>query len=505
MILDGWGEGAKDSSNAVYVQGTPNLDALRREFPNSLLDASGESVGLPKGQMGNSEVGHLNIGAGRVVFQDLVKINRDCKEGLLSQKSELVALFDYLIKSGRALHLMGLVSDGGVHSSIEHLYAIVEAANRAGIKRVFVQAFTDGRDTDPNSGVKHIENLQNFLKEGERGELASIIGRYYAMDRDKRWERIEKAYDLLVKGAGTPYQDGVEAMLENYEAGVTDEFIKPSVMITSQGDPIATIQEHDAVLFFNFRNDRARELTMVLTQEGADIGEFNLPSIPLHFVTMTPYDETFQGLHILYDKEDLNGTIGQVIEQHNLKQLRIAETEKYAHVTFFFSGGRERQFNGEERILIPSPLVPTYDLKPEMSAYEITETLLGVLKEKRFQFIVLNFANCDMVGHTGDFEAIKRAVKTVDDTTLKLVESARDNGYSIVVTADHGNADFAINSDGTPNTAHSLNPVPFIVIDDRVKAVDNGKLADIAPTLLALLGIEPSPQMEGRSLIHFAK
>ncbi len=503
MILDGWGEGPKDSRNAVFVQGTPNLDSLRREFPNSLLVASGEEVGLPAGQMGNSEVGHLNIGAGRVVYQDLAKINRDCRSGELEKREEMTALFKYVKESGKALHLIGLVSDGGVHSSIEHLFAIIEAANRASIDTIFVHAFTDGRDTDPNSGIEHMRELQKFLDGGKRGKLASIIGRYYAMDRDKRWDRIEKAYNLLVKGEGTPYEDGVEAIEESYKRDITDEFVRASVIVTPKGEPVATIGEEDAVLFFNFRNDRARELTMALSQGGVE--EEGMEPLPLYFVTLTPYDQKFKGAHVVYQKEDLAGTIGEVIANNGLKQLRIAETEKYAHVTFFFSGGREREFDGEERVLIPSPMIPTYDLKPDMSAYEIKERLVELLDEQRFDFIVLNFANCDMVGHTGKFEAIKKAVKTVDQYSSEIVERARKNGYSVVVTADHGNADNAINSDGTPNTAHSLNPVPFIVIDNRVERVEGGRLADIAPTLLELMGVDPSPQMEGRSLLHFYK
>lgn len=498
MILDGWGEGIKDESNAIYVQGSPNLDAIRTKYPNSLLAASGEDVGLPEGQMGNSEVGHLNIGAGRVVYQDLVKINKDCHEKKLINNKEIRETYNYVKESGKALHFMGLMSNGGVHSSMEHLFAFLELAKESGIEKVYVHAFMDGRDTDPKSGKGYIAELEERLEQ-TGGKLASIIGRYYAMDRDKRWERIKEAYDLLVHGKGEPFTSGTEAMQRSYDNGVTDEFVKANVAVDQNGSPVATLKEGDAVIFFNFRNDRARELTTVLTQEDHETPKMKV--IPLYFSTLTPYDEKFRGLHILYDKENVTNTLGEVISKAGKKQLRIAETEKYAHVTFFFSGGREELFPGENRILVKSPQVATYDLKPEMSAIEVKEELLKELKGSKPDFIVLNFANGDMVGHTGVFSAIKKAIKTVDLCVAEIVNTARENGYSIIITSDHGNADYAVNPDGSPNTAHSLNPVPFVVIDKEVHEVKKGRLADIAPTVLKIMNIPAPVEMTGKPLV----
>lgn len=498
IILDGWGEGPQESSNAMFVQGTPNLDSIRYKYPGSLLKASGEEVGLPEGQMGNSEVGHLNIGAGRVVYQDLVRINKDCRNNTLFNNKEIRETYNYVKRSGKTLHFMGLLSDGGVHSSIEHLFAFLDLASESGIEKIYVHAFMDGRDTDPKSGIGYIKELEKYLATSG-GELASIIGRYYAMDRDKRWDRVKEAYDLLVLGKGDPFTSGVEAMQRSYDNGITDEFVKPAVAVDNSGNPIATLKEGDAVIFFNFRNDRARELTTVLTQEGHDFPDMKV--VPLFFSTLTPYDHKFRGLKVLYDKENVKNTLGEVLADAGKTQLRIAETEKYAHVTFFFSGGREALFPNEDRILVKSPPVATYDLKPEMSAYELTEQLEPILKSKKNDFILLNFANCDMVGHTGVFNAIKKAVKTVDLCTARLVNVAKESGYSIIITADHGNADNAINPDGSPNTAHSLNPVPFIVIDKQVFHVNDGKLADVAPTILKIMGIPAPPEMTGTPLI----
>lgn len=498
MILDGWGEGVKNESNAIFVQGAPNMDAIRKKYPNSYLKACGEDVGLPEGQMGNSEVGHLNIGAGRVVYQDLVRINKDCRSRALLKNEEIRKTFEYAKNSGKALHFMGLMSDGGVHSSMEHLFAFLDEAKNFGLNKVFVHAFMDGRDTDPKSGIKYIAQLEEFLA-GNGAALASIIGRYYAMDRDKRWERVKIAYDLLVHGKGEPFVKGVDAMQRSYDNGVTDEFVTANVAVNNDGKPVATIGEGDAVIFFNFRNDRARELTTVLTQEGHGIPEMEV--IPLYYSTLTPYDEKFKGLHILYDKENLTNTIGEVVSAAGKSQLRIAETEKYAHVTFFFSGGREKVFENESRILVKSPQVATYDLQPEMSAPEVKDKLINELKNSSHDFIVLNFANGDMVGHTGVFEAIKRAVQVVDECVAQIVDVALEKGYSIIITADHGNADNAVNNDGSPNTAHSLNPVPFVVIDSNVKEVKDGKLADIAPTILKIMGIPAPAEMTGEPLV----
>ena len=498
MILDGWGEGVHDKTNAIYTTGTPEIDKLRSKYSFSHLSASGEDVGLPIGQMGNSEVGHLNIGAGRVVYQDLVKINIACRNHALLKNVEIRNAYDYVKKTGKQLHFIGLCSDGGVHSSLEHLYEFLSVAKEEKIEKVFVHCFMDGRDTDPKSGKGFITSLEKEMKKST-GKIASVIGRYYAMDRDKRWDRIKIAYDLLVNGVGDKFSSAFEGVDASYNNNVTDEFIKPICVADGKGKPTAVIQEGDAVIFFNFRNDRAREITSVLTQ--ADMPESNMHTIPLYYCCLTPYDDKFKGLHILFDKENVHQTIGEVVSDAGKTQLRIAETEKYAHVTFFFSGGREAIFKNEDRILINSPKVATYDLQPEMSALQVKDALLKDLDTQKHDMIILNFANGDMVGHTGVYDAIKKAVRTIDSCVGEVVKIAVKNGYTVLITADHGNADKAINADGTPNTAHSLNPVQFIVVDDDVKNVDDGILADIAPTILKLMGIPKPEIMTGKSLI----
>ncbi|MBE6230050.1 MAG: 2,3-bisphosphoglycerate-independent phosphoglycerate mutase [Bacteroidales bacterium] len=493
MILDGWGIGKQDKTNAIFTAGQPNIDALLAQYPNSQLSASGEDVGLPDGQMGNSEVGHLNIGAGRVVYQDLVKINKACQNKTLLENKEVKAVYDYAKESGKALHFMGLLSNGGVHSSIEQLFAFLDVAKEYGLEKVYVHCFMDGRDTDPKSGKGFIEQLQAHMA-ASTGKIASVIGRFYAMDRDKRWDRVKVAYDLLVNGEGEKCQDPAAAVAASYEAGVTDEFIKP---VKVEGT--ANIEADDAIVFFNFRNDRAREITSVLTQE--DMPDMGMKTMPLYYCCLTPYDDKFKGVHILFDKENVQDTLGEVVAKAGKKQLRIAETEKYAHVTFFFSGGREAAFENEERVLINSPKVATYDLKPEMSAPEVADALVEVLNSQKEDMIILNFANGDMVGHTGVYDAIMTAVKTIDQLVKRVVDCAQANGYTVLITADHGNADNAVNADGSPNTAHSLNPVPFIVVDNDIKSVNNGILADIAPTILKLMGIGQPACMTGTPLV----
>lgn len=498
IILDGWGYGNKTASDAITNGDTPYFKSLVAQYPNSQLLASGENVGLPDGQMGNSEVGHLNIGAGRVVYQDLVKINLAIRDNSIAQNPELVKALTYAKDNNKQVHFLGLVSKGGVHSSQEHLYKLTDVASNAGIKKVFIHAFMDGRDTDPRSGKGYIEELLNHIK-GNNAEVASIIGRYYAMDRDKRWERVKLAYDLMVKGQGESSNNLLAAMQTSYDNEVTDEFIKPIVHVDANGKPVGLIQEGDVVVFFNFRNDRAREITEVLTQR--DMPDFDMKTLPLYYCTMTPYDATYKGMHILFDKDNVTNTLGEVVASKGLKQLRIAETEKYAHVTFFFSGGREEVFANEERILINSPKVATYDLKPEMSAYEVKDAIVAELNKKKFDFICLNFANGDMVGHTGVYDAILKAVKAVDECLKEVVETAKANGYEAIIIADHGNADNAVNPDGSPNTAHSLNPVPFIWVTERKGAVKDGILADVAPSVLTIMGVEKPAEMSGKSLI----
>lgn len=498
MILDGWGIGDGSKSDVISQVGTPNLTYYRNNFPNSKLHASGEDVGLPDGQMGNSEVGHLNIGAGRVIYQDLVKINKECKTGEIKKNKVLSDAFSYASDNNKQVHFFGLMSDGGVHSLDKHLYALCDMTMEYNLKNVFIHAFGDGRDTDPKSGIGYVKNLLDHLKKSN-GKVASFVGRFYAMDRDKRWERIKEAYDLIVSGIGTPSEDIIDALQKSYDSGITDEFIKPIVITDKNGNPIGKVKEGDVIVYFNYRNDRAKELTLVLTQK--DIPELGMKTIPLYYCTMTPYDATFTGLHIIYPKENAENTIGEVLSKAGKKQLRIAETEKYAHVTFFFSGGREDKFENEERVLIPSPKVATYDLQPEMSAYEVKDAVIKEIKTGKFDFICLNFANGDMVGHTGIYPAIEKAVKTVDECAGAVIKAAKEMGYDILVIADHGNADMAVNPDGSPNTAHSLNPVPSILISDDYKSIKEGILADVAPTLLSIMGIEIPKDMTGKVLV----
>ena len=499
MILDGWGNGHHDKADVISTVHPAYISAMTEHYPHAELRTDGENVGLPDGQMGNSEVGHLNIGAGRVVYQDLVKINRACADNSIMQNPEVKAAFEYAKEHGVGMHFMGLTSDGGVHSSLDHLFKLCDIAAEYGLEKTFVHCFMDGRDTDPHSGKGFIAQLEQHLA-ATTGKIATVIGRYYAMDRDKRWERVKIAYDALVNGIGEHSSDMVEAMQKSYDEGVTDEFVKPFVRIDENGEPIGMIRPNDVVIFFNYRNDRAKELTIVLTQQ--EMPEAGMHTLPLYYCCMTPYDAKFTGLHILFDKENVPDTIGEWVSKQGLSQLRIAETEKYAHVTFFLNGGREEKFEGEERILVASPKVATYDLQPEMSAPEVADKLVAALGERRFDFICLNFANGDMVGHTGVYEAIVKAVKAVDGCVEKVVEAAKANGYEVVMIADHGNADNAVNPDGTPNTAHSLNPVPIVVVSDRVKSVHNGILADVAPTVLKLMGLEQPAEMTGKVLVE---
>lgn len=496
MILDGWGIGNRSESDAIYSTPTPYWDYLMATYPHSELQASGENVGLPDGQMGNSEVGHLNIGAGRVLYQDLVKINKSIKDGSILENPEIKNAFSYAKEHGKAIHFMGLTSDGGVHSSLDHLFALCDIAKKYELDKVFIHCFMDGRDTDPRSGKGFIERLTEHCKTSA-GTIASIIGRFYAMDRDKRWDRVKVAYDLLVDGKGEQATDMVKAMQESYDNDVTDEFIKPINNSTVDG----TIKPDDVVIFFNYRNDRAKELTVVLTQH--DMPEEGMKVIPgLQYYCMTPYDSSFTGVHILFDKENVENTLGEYLSSLNKKQLHIAETEKYAHVTFFFNGGRENPYEGEERILVPSPKVATYDLKPEMSAYEVKDKLVEAINSKKYDFIVVNYANGDMVGHTGIYKAIEKAVVTIDECVMDTVEAAKKNDYEVIIIADHGNADNAINADGTPNTAHSLNPVPCVYVTENKDAkVANGILADVAPTLLHIMGLPQPKEMTGKDLI----
>ena len=496
MILDGWGLGDQKKDDVIFNTPTPYWDYLMNNYPHSQLQASGENVGLPDGQMGNSEVGHLNIGAGRVVYQDLVKINRACADNSILQNPEIVSAFSYAKENGQNVHFMGLTSNGGVHSSMVHLFKLCDIAKEYNINNTFIHCFMDGRDTDPKSGKGFIEELSAHC-EKSAGKIASIIGRYYAMDRDKRWERVKEAYDLLVNGEGKKATDMVQAMQESYDEGVTDEFIKPIVNANCDG----TIKEGDVVIFFNYRNDRAKELTVVLTQQ--DMPEAGMHTIPgLQYYCMTPYDASFKGVHILFDKENVANTLGEYIASKGLNQLHIAETEKYAHVTFFFNGGRETPFDNEDRILVPSPKVATYDLKPEMSAYEVKDKLVDAINENKYDFIVVNFANGDMVGHTGIYEAIEKAVVAVDACVKDVIEAAKAQGYEAIIIADHGNADHALNEDGTPNTAHSLNPVPCVyVTENKAAKVEDGRLADVAPTILKIMGLEAPADMNGQILI----
>ena len=496
IICDGWGIGDKGKDDVIFNTPTPYWDELLKTYPASQLQASGENVGLPDGQMGNSEVGHLNIGAGRIVYQDLVKINIACRENTIMENPEIKRAYGYAKENNKQIHFMGLVSDGGVHSSLEHLMKLTDIAKEYGISKAYVHCFMDGRDTDPKSGKGFIEELSAHC-EKSAGKVASIIGRYYAMDRDKRWERVKEAYDLLVNGVGKKATDMVQAMQESYDEGVTDEFIKPIVNANCDG----TIKEGDVVIFFNYRNDRAKELTVVLTQQ--DMPEAGMHTIPgLQYYCMTPYDASFKGVHILFDKDNVSNTLGEYLASKGLSQLHIAETEKYAHVTFFFNGGRETPFDKEDRILVPSPKVATYDLKPEMSAFEVKDKLVAAINENKYDFIVVNFANGDMVGHTGIYEAIEKAVIAVDACVKDVIEAAKAQDYEAIIIADHGNADHALNEDGTPNTAHSLNPVPCVyVTENKTAKVENGRLADVAPTILKIMGLAAPAEMDGNVLI----
>jgi len=498
MILDGWGIGDRSKGDVIYNTPTPYMDYLNAEYPHSQLLACGESVGLPDGQMGNSEVGHLNIGGGRVVYQDLVKINRACSSNSILQNKEIVSAYSYAKETGKKLHLMGLTSTGGVHSSLTHLFKLIDIAKEYNLEgRTFVHCFMDGRDTDPKSGKGFIGDVEKHINEVGCGVVASIIGRFYAMDRDKRWERIKVAYDQLVYGKGKLSDNMTDAMQESYDEGVTDEFIKPIVNSTVDG----TIQEGDVVIFFNYRNDRAKEITSVLTQQ--DLPEQGMQTISgLQYYCMTPYDASFKGVHILFPKENVTNTLGEYLSSKGLKQLHIAETEKYAHVTFFFNGGREAPYEGEDRILVPSPKVATYDLKPEMSAFEVKDKLVAAIDTQKYDWIVVNYANGDMVGHTGVYAAVEKAVVAIDQCVKETVEAAKANGYEVLIIADHGNADNELNPDGTPNTAHSLNPVPFIyVTSNKAAKVEDGILADVAPSILHIMGLEKPAEMTGNCLI----
>ncbi|MBO7347440.1 MAG: 2,3-bisphosphoglycerate-independent phosphoglycerate mutase [Bacteroidaceae bacterium] len=497
VILDGWGIGNKGKGDVIFNTPTPYIDSLWKNYPCSQLEASGENVGLPDGQMGNSEVGHLNIGAGRIVYQDLVKINRACADGSILKNKEIINAYEYAVKNGKDVHLMGLTSNGGVHSSLDHLFKLVEIGREYGINNTFVHCFMDGRDTDPQSGKGFIEQLTAKCKEVGNAAIADIVGRFYAMDRDKRWERVKVAYDLIVGGIGKSADDMVVAMQESYDEGVTDEFVKPIKNAKVNG----TIKEGDVVIFFNYRNDRAKELTIVLSQQ--DMESQGMKTIPgIQYYCMTPYDASFQNVHILFPKENVENTLGEYLSAQGKKQLHTAETEKYAHVTFFFNGGRENPFEGEERVLVASPKVQTYDLKPEMSAFEVKDKLVDAIKQDKFDFIVVNFANGDMVGHTGIYTAIEAAVKAVDQCVSEVVEAAKATDYEVIIIADHGNADNALNPDGSANTAHSLNPVPFIYVTANKSAkVQNGVLADVAPSILHIMGLQQPAEMTGKCLI----
>lgn len=498
MVLDGWGIGAGDATDAIARAHTPFMDNLLNTKPHATLLTDGENVGLPAGQMGNSEVGHMNIGAGRVVFQDLVRIDKSIRDGDLRHDRTLQQALANACLPGKRLHLMGLLSDGGVHAMRHHAEALCKLAANAGVPEVFVHAFTDGRDADPRSGKAYMERFLANMS-GSPVRVASVIGRYYAMDRDKRWERVQKAYDLLVRGMGEPVQDPLEVFDTSYAAGATDEFIEPHFVAGPDGSPIATIMPGDVVICFNYRTDRCREITEMLTQRAfPDQGTIPLE---LHYVTMTEYDPTFVGVEVLFRKDDLAMTLGEVVSNAGLRQIRIAETEKYPHVSFFFSGGREAPFPGESRLMVPSPKVPTYDLQPEMSAQGIVDSIAPELRKGEVDLVVLNFANPDMVGHTGVFNAVVQAVETTDSCAEQVVAAGQDHGYAFVIIADHGNADKALNPDGTPNTAHSTNPVPVVVIAPGIRGLRDGKLADVAPTILDLMGVKKPVEMTGSSLL----
>jgi 2,3-bisphosphoglycerate-independent phosphoglycerate mutase len=498
MILDGWGKSPDPKVSAIDNAHTPFIDGLYTQYPNAQLRTDGLNVGLPEGQMGNSEVGHMNLGAGRIVYQDLAKLNLAVEHKTMSQEQPLKEAFEYAKKNNKSIHFLGLVSDGGVHSHTSHLRGLIDAAQESGVQKMFVHAFTDGRDVDPKSGIKYIADLENYLT-NTRAKLASVIGRYYAMDRDKRWERVKLAYDLVVNAEGFHSTNAVKSIQESYANSVTDEFIQPIIMVDNQDKPVATIKEEDVVIFFNFRTDRGRELTEVLSQK--DFPEFNMHKLNLYYVTMTNYDETYQNVHVIYDKDNITETLGEVLEKAGKTEIRIAETEKYPHVTFFFSGGREEPFKNETRILKNSPKVATYDLQPEMSAFELKDALVTELKKGAVDFVCLNFANGDMVGHTGIMEAAIKACEAVDVCVKEVVETALENNYTTIIIADHGNCETMINPDGSPNTAHTTNPVPIILVDKDLKNIHNGVLGDIAPTILELMGIEKPTVMTCKSLL----
>ncbi len=500
MIMDGWGEGDHSKADAIWNANTPFFKSLYKsaDWSHSQLIPFGEAVGLPEGQMGNSEVGHLNIGAGRVVYQDLVRINRAIKDGSFNQNPVLVDALTYAKQQDVSVHLIGLMGDGGVHSLSSHMMAMCDMATAASVKKVFVHAITDGRDTDPHSGLEFVKEVNEHIQQGN-ARIASLCGRYYTMDRDKRWERVKVGYDLLTAGIGKKHHDVLQAIEESYSEGITDEFIKPVVITDNEGNPLGLIKSGDVVICVNFRTDRLREITTVLTQK--DMPEAGMHTLPLHYITMTRYDESYHNVNIAFDKDDVSMTLGEVISRHGLTQIRIAETEKYPHVTFFFSGGREDAFDGEKRILIQSPKVATYDLKPEMSAFEVRDAILPELTPEGADFICLNFANADMVGHTGIYTAIEQALEAVDSCAQAVTEKAIKAGYSVIITADHGNADYVINEDGSPNTAHSVNPVPCFLHDSRNLVLKDGKLADLAPSILKLMGIEIPVEMTGNPLI----
>ena len=500
IILDGLGYGKNDNSNAVLAAKTPFLNSLLNNYPNSKLEASGEAVGLPEGQMGNSEVGHMNLGAGRVVYQELGRINKAAKEGIFENLQVIQEAFDYAKKNGKKVHFIGLLSDGGVHSHIAHLKALCDAAKVANLnsEQVFIHAFLDGRDTDPNGALGYVQDLESHLA-NSTGTLASAVGRYYAMDRDNRWERVKEAYDLLTKGIGQPSSNLKKSIEESYQNGVTDEFIKPIYLTKEDGTPKAVINNGDVVFCFNFRTDRGREITIALTQQ--EFPEYNMVPLDLYYVTMTSYDDTFRNVKVVFQKDNLTNTLGEALEAQGKTQVRIAETEKYPHVTFFFSGGRETEFNGERRLLIPSPKVATYDLQPEMSAFGIADAICADIVNNTPDFICLNFANPDMVGHTGVFEAVVKAVETVDNCLQKVVETGLEKGYSFIILADHGNSEFMLNEDGSPNTAHTTNLVPCVLIDKEFKHIADGKLGDVAPTVLRLLGLNIPLEMTGDVLV----
>jgi len=498
IILDGWGYGRNDQSNAILAANTPFVDSLLEQYPNSKLEASGTAVGLPAGQMGNSEVGHMNLGAGRVVYQELGRIHKAVDDNELPTIPVLKDAFEYARQNNRDVHFIGLVSDGGVHSHIRHIKGLCDAAKQSNVKNVFIHAFLDGRDTDPRSGLGFVADLEEYI-EGSDVKVASAIGRYYAMDRDNRWERVKLAYDLMVNGEGETTQHITDSIKKSYDDGVTDEFIKPLVTVDANGKPLAVIKNGDVVICFNFRTDRGREISIALTQKS--FPEYNLHPLDIRYITMTPYDETFKNVQVVFNKEDLTKTLGEILQDAGKTQIRIAETEKYPHVTFFFSGGREKEFDNEKRLLVPSPKVATYDLQPEMSAAGIRDAIIPELESGWPDFICLNFANTDMVGHTGVFSAVVKAAETADACTKAVVEAGLANGYSFIIIADHGNADYMINEDGSPNTAHTTNLVPCIIIDKDVKHVNDGKLGDIAPTILTLLGVAIPQEMTGNVLV----